>query len=118
MFPSGYLAFYSAVRILSSTIPSAVLSRHTLSLRRVAVFDITKEQFAECVGYVVTLLCVLFCMLNAKKDFDVPEQFKITSIWLAGIFGGASILFVVAWKGAKVIMDVRRVKRGKFEEDK
>lgn len=74
--------------------------------------DITKSQFVECFGYILTLVCVLYCMLNAKKDYGAPFPIQITLLWLVGILGGASILSVVCYKGIKVVLDVRKFNRG------
>ena len=111
MFPSGYLAFFAVARLASVVVPEEVKERHVLSLRKVATLDITKTQFAECMGYTVTLLCVIFFVLNAKKDFSPPDHIEVTAMWVTGIVGGASILFVVTWKGCRVMMDIRRLSR-------
>ncbi len=112
MFPSFYLAFYSSVRLFSHAVPRAVLEHHALTLRRVAKFDITREQVAECIGYVVTLLCVIFCVLSAKKDYTPPPVEQITALWLVGVFGFVVFFALVCWKGFLIFMDVRRLNRG------
>ncbi len=112
MFPSCYLAFYTAVRLFFNAVPRSVLEQHTLTLRRVATLDISKGQFAECIGYMVTVLCVLFCILNSKKDYSRPPQSHITYLWIAGILGGVSIFLVFGWKCYRIFMELRRLDQG------
>ncbi len=114
MFPSGYLAVFSAVRLFSYAIPPTVLAKHTFSLRRVATRDISRKQFVECLCYILTLLCVIYSA--AQVNFTEASRGQIASLWLVGILGFVSILFVVAWKGIAVVKDMRRLKQGECAE--
>mmetsp|Transcript_9626 Transcript_9626/g.17488 ORF Transcript_9626/g.17488 Transcript_9626/m.17488 type:complete len:986 (+) Transcript_9626:120-3077(+) len=104
---SGMVMLYTVIMLISGVVPTRILDKHVISLKRVVAMNMNSGECVQAFGLAIATCCGLYLFGNYGADGDFRNYTESYIMWTVMSVGCFSLVFVAVWNTFLIRAEMR-----------